>query len=295
MTTVTIGGRTTDTFSGFNDATIREDFPSILGGASNPLYISSIAASSVQRTIVQVSGISNIPSNAIVSAATLTLKRVNSATPAKDVEMRRLLASPTFASVSWNNRSAGTPWGTAGALGAVDSDPTIVVTASAPTGSNTFMHMSSAGLVALVQGWVNGTIENHGVLLKLVDETPSGQEADFYATDEATNTQRPFLTVTYDIPVLPDITVSDVTINNLSGTATFVVSLSSTFASNVTVDYATADQTATAGVDYTATSGTLTFTPGQTSKTVIVSIPQGGGGGESTYVLADYVISDYVV
>jgi hypothetical protein len=39
-----------------------------------------------------------------------------------------------------------------------------------------------------------------------------------------------------------------------------------------TVDYSTADGTAVAGADYTATSGTLTFTSGQTSKPVDVLI-----------------------
>ena len=38
-----------------------------------------------------------------------------------------------------------------------------------------------------------------------------------------------------------------------------------------TVDYATSDGSATAGSDYTATSGTLTFTTGQTSKTIPVT------------------------
>ena len=38
----------------------------------------------------------------------------------------------------------------------------------------------------------------------------------------------------------------------------------------VTVDYATADGTATAGADYTATSGNLSFTPGQTTRTITV-------------------------
>ncbi len=40
----------------------------------------------------------------------------------------------------------------------------------------------------------------------------------------------------------------------------------------VTVDYATADGTATAGNDYTTASGTLTFDPGETSKTFSVPI-----------------------
>ena len=40
----------------------------------------------------------------------------------------------------------------------------------------------------------------------------------------------------------------------------------------VTVDWATADGTATAGEDYTAANGTVTFGPGETSKTVSVEI-----------------------
>ena len=40
----------------------------------------------------------------------------------------------------------------------------------------------------------------------------------------------------------------------------------------VTVEYATSDGTATAGADYTAASGTLTFGPGETTKTVEVAV-----------------------
>lgn len=59
---------------------------------------------------------------------------------------------------------------------------------------------------------------------------------------------------------------------NAAGTATFTVSLSSASANSVTVNYATANGTATAGSDYTAKSGTLTFAAGETSKTVTVNI-----------------------
>ena len=52
----------------------------------------------------------------------------------------------------------------------------------------------------------------------------------------------------------------------------FVVTLDPAATATVTVDYATADGTATAGSDYTATSGTLTFQPGDTTKTVSVPI-----------------------
>ena len=50
----------------------------------------------------------------------------------------------------------------------------------------------------------------------------------------------------------------------------FLVTLNRAASGSVTVDYATVDETATAGTDYTTTSGTLTFAPGETEKTVQV-------------------------
>ncbi|MEA2342229.1 MAG: large repetitive protein, partial [Thermoanaerobaculia bacterium] len=59
-----------------------------------------------------------------------------------------------------------------------------------------------------------------------------------------------------------------------SGTATahFTVRLSPAASKVVTVDYATADGTATSGSDYTAAAGTLTFAPGETSRSVDVTV-----------------------
>jgi hypothetical protein len=52
----------------------------------------------------------------------------------------------------------------------------------------------------------------------------------------------------------------------------FTVSLSQAFTGVVRVDYATVDGSATAGVDYTAASGVLSFLPGETSKQVSVLV-----------------------
>ena len=56
------------------------------------------------------------------------------------------------------------------------------------------------------------------------------------------------------------------------GTLEFVVTLAPAASDTVTVDYATSDGTAAAGEDYTATSGTLTFQAGDTTKTISVPI-----------------------
>ncbi len=74
---------------------------------------------------------------------------------------------------------------------------------------------------------------------------------------------------------LPALSIGDQSI--LEGSAgssamQFLVTLSPSAASTVTVDYATADGSARAGNDYTSASGTLTFNPGQTEKYISVDV-----------------------
>src|SRR6266542_5884151 len=88
----------------------------------------------------------------------------------------------------------------------------------------------------------------------------------------------------------------------------FTVTLSGVYDAPVTVDYATADLTpdeeywygltaATAGVDYTATSGTLTFAPGQTTKTftVVINGDKKKEANESFYVLLSGASSNALI
>jgi hypothetical protein len=73
----------------------------------------------------------------------------------------------------------------------------------------------------------------------------------------------------------PRISINDVTVaEGHTGTqpGTFTVRLSNSSDVPVTVGYATANGTATADGDYLATSGTLTFAPGETSKTITVLV-----------------------
>lgn len=73
----------------------------------------------------------------------------------------------------------------------------------------------------------------------------------------------------------PRLSIDDVArLEGNSGQTSFVftVSLSHASDSDVTVDYATGEGTALAGSDYIATSGTLTFAPGETSKEISVSV-----------------------
>jgi hypothetical protein len=73
----------------------------------------------------------------------------------------------------------------------------------------------------------------------------------------------------------PDITITDMSGTEGNTGATnfvFTVSLSASYDQTVTVHYSTANGTATAGSDYTTTSGTVTFLAGETSHTVTVFV-----------------------
>jgi hypothetical protein len=68
-------------------------------------------------------------------------------------------------------------------------------------------------------------------------------------------------------------------------TLQFTVSLSAPQSQPVTVNYATADGTATAGADYLAASGTLTFAPGETTKTITVEAIGNDSGLDEWFAL----------
>ena len=68
------------------------------------------------------------------------------------------------------------------------------------------------------------------------------------------------------------ISIIDYTVNEGAGTATVTVTLSASSANVITVAYTTSDGSTAVGLDYTATSGTITFAAGQTTRTFTIPI-----------------------
>lgn len=92
------------------------------------------------------------------------------------------------------------------------------------------------------------------------------------------------------LAALPSLSVADVAVKEgkpRTGKGIFVpVRLSGVSTQTVTVDYATADGSASAGSDYIASSGKVTFAPGQTLKTIVILIRGDGKveGDETFFV-----------
>ena len=101
--------------------------------------------------------------------------------------------------------------------------------------------------------------------------TGSCSETGAMCTEEGTALSNALPANTVQGPV--GVSVADASVQEAAGaTLDFAVTLSRAASAAVTVDYATSDGTATAGSDYTETSGTLTFAVGEREKTVAVPV-----------------------
>lgn len=86
------------------------------------------------------------------------------------------------------------------------------------------------------------------------------------------------------VPGLPSVSAGDVVVREVNGAAVsagFPVSLSAPAVTPVTVDYATRNGDATAPADFAATTGTLTFAPGEMTRTVQVPLADDGRGEDT--------------
>lgn len=106
-------------------------------------------------------------------------------------------------------------------------------------------------------------------------EGPNGAEIQLGATKLTVGTTLDLGTLAA-CEALPELSVADVAVDEATGNATFTVSLSTASADVVRVDYATADGSATAPVDYAAVSDTLILAAGTTGGEVSVIIVDDG-------------------
>jgi hypothetical protein len=135
--------------------------------------------------------VSAIPSTKTVTSASITVNVSDVSSQA--YELYQLKRAWTEGSATWNNYASGTAWQVAGADGSNDRSTTVLGTiAAASTGFYT-INLNTSG-VALVQGWVNGSISNQGVILL---DAANSNGLDFRSSEYSTVANRPKLTVTY--------------------------------------------------------------------------------------------------
>jgi hypothetical protein len=133
-------------------------------------------------------------------------------------------------------------------------------------------YTAASGTLTFAPGETTRTLD----VAVLGDTTPEPHETFFVDLSGATNATivdaQGFGSITNDDSSLA---INDAEVVEGDGgtvDAVFTVTLTAPSAQQVTVQFATSDTTATAGVDYVANSGTLTFAPGETTKTITVTV-----------------------
>ena len=138
-----------------------------------------------------------------------------------------------------------------------------------PEGSGTWAHPTLPGdekitaTSVILSGLTNGT--TYEVQIRAINSVgPSDWSLSGRGTPAASTTER---------AVFGRLSVADADAQeNVDDTIDFTVTLDGPAGAAVSVDYATVDGSAKAGADYTAKNGTLTFLPGERSKTIRVDI-----------------------
>ena len=134
-------------------------------------------------------------------------------------------------------------------------------------------YTATSGTLTFTSGQTSKTITIP--ILNDTDDEPSERfRVTLSNASGATLPASPQANVTITSGTLPALSISGITEEEDDGPAILTVELTPASTGTVTVDYATRDQVGGAkeGDDYTSTSGTLTFTAGQTSKTITVPI-----------------------
>ena len=175
-------------YAGGDDATIKQASATTNFGTATSCEADGDDGSGVDKSCLVRWTLSGIPAGSTVQSATVTLQVTNST--GNTYNLYGLSRAWTEAQTTWQNAASGSPWATAGALGASDRGAS-VGTITGATGSRT-VTLNSAG-VALVQGWVNGGT-NAGIIIASTSNTDG---VDFASSEHATLANHPRLNITY--------------------------------------------------------------------------------------------------
>lgn len=171
MTTVTIGAGGDITGNGPNYSVLKESTPTTniqTGGA----VAASYASGDRSHTLFSTPGFANVlaflglSAPVVVNSASLAMRNFDNggSGTTRNFDLHRVIVNTTETQATWNVRQTATNWTTAGALGSSDVNLTALasVSAWALNATNSF---SGASVASYVQGILNGTITNQGVLM----------------------------------------------------------------------------------------------------------------------------------
>jgi hypothetical protein len=154
-----------------------------------------------------------------------------------------------------------------------------VVTVKYQTANSTATSPADYTAISLKTLTFAAGIQSQNVIVSVKGDTLSEGDENFIvnlsAPTNATFAKSQGIGKIVDDDLPPTISIGDITVAEPpsgTATATFVVTLSAPSGQPVSLNYATADGSATAGLDYAAQAGPINFLAGQTSQSITVPI-----------------------
>ena len=185
------------------DTYMTDDAATTNYGTNAEMNIGAGAGGSIKRTLLKfdlTKGTNPPPASAIASSAVITLYLNSEASSsAVTMDFYKVLRNWVEGQATWDVYSTGNNWGTAGCADTTtDRENTILaqlsLSATEAAGSKNIT-LNAAGL-AVLQGWIDGSIANYGWLAKTSSEAANTRYLFATATD-ATAGNRPKLVVEY--------------------------------------------------------------------------------------------------
>jgi len=262
-------------YAGQEDTVLYSREPDVNFGTEGSISPDQQDSNGVRQGLVKFDDIfgsdpGQIPFGSTIESATLTFNVVNDSNSAMQMSAYRMLTP-------WNESTA--TWNTFGDIGGVqasedeasDLPPDAVLFDPDTTAENPL----TAGVFDVTRSleyWAAGAANNGWML-----ESAATNGWDF-RTKESAQSQRPQLSVTFTAPSgagevkFLDLTPTAGEGDTGSSTVMLEVARLGGTTGEVSVDYAVTAGTATAGADFVASTGTVTFAEGETFQTVPVEI-----------------------
>ncbi len=140
-----------------------------------------------------------LPANSILLSAHLELYMHTADTPdAMDLTVHRMTSPWTESGATWNDMDGANAWNASGGGGDFDPTPVDIV-----TGVTNSTGWYSWNVTSLVTGWWNGTVANHGLLVRQADDDLgiSLGRKEFFSSDASNASARPRLLLGYRAPL----------------------------------------------------------------------------------------------
>jgi outer membrane protein assembly factor BamB len=165
-------GEEVSTVTAVADATLKQGAPS-----SNDGTTTGLLTHDNQRTLVQFS--LGIPADSAIKTSFLKMKLVNAPGASRTQDIHRVTGTTawTEGGVTWNKRDGVTNWTTAGG----DYNSGTAASQASGTTNNTVLTwtiLGDSGASNIPQGWLTGSVDNRGLLIKDASEPGGGPPPD---------------------------------------------------------------------------------------------------------------------